>query len=270
VQWPLSDAGLGQSGGVNLTTSAPNTIAASATPHTMGAWTELIATTGAESSMLWVMSRESIASTGVDTSLLLDIGIGGAGSELILVPSIMWGHNSGERTMLVPIHIPTGSRISARCQAAVISKTIEVTAFVAGGGLGGGEYGARATAYGVNAATSSGTPLTTPGATNTKAAWTQIVASTTNPIRWLIPMAAPPAGDVALVNNDSLVDIGYGGSGSEQVLIANLPYRHTSAEACRFPQIAVPAFLPAGTRLAARSQGSSTTEVPSITLIGVD
>lgn len=271
MRWPLTDAVRTLAGGFTSATSGVASIVASATPHTKGAWVELVTSTGFDTTLLAILGRESINTNGADTSLLLDIGIGGSGSEIVLVPDIMWGHQAGERCLVLPLGVPAGSRISARTQSAVASQAMQLTCQMSGcGGWTSADCGRRATTYGANAATSSGVNSATPGAANTKSAWTQITASTTNPIRWLSPQAAGPAGVTSMSNMDALIDIGVGGAGSEQVIIPDLSYRHTSSEYCRFPQVAFPVNLPAGVRLAIRHQGSITTQVPSLTILGVD
>lgn len=271
MQWPMSDAGRVITGGSVSASSTPAVLTASGTTHTKGSWVELVTSTGYDTNLLWLGSRESTNSNGVDNSLLIDVGVGGSGSEVALISNLMWGHHPGERSLLIPIGIPSGTRISARFQSAVASKTMDFNCLLAGGGgWAGPDCGRRATTYGANTATSSGINSATPGSANTKSAWTQITSSTTNPIKWLIPMAAGPNGVTAFSNLDALIDIGIGGAGSEQVIVADLPYRHTTAEYSRFVQIAVPVNIAAGTRLAVRHAASITTQVPSLAIIGVD
>lgn len=269
VLWPLTDAGIAQSGVVNTSASVPITVTASGTTTAKGPWTELVDVVACDTATVVVMSRETIATNGSDTSLLLDLGIGGPGVETPIVSNLMWGHHLGERVLPIPIRVPAGARLCARIQSATSSKTMEVSCVLLGGGYAT-DAGSRATTYGINTTTVTGVALSTPGGANTKGAWTEISSGTAAPLRWMIPMAAPPAGITALSNCDGLIDFGYGASGHEQVLVANLPYRHTSGEACRFPPITLPCNLPAGTRLVARHQATVTTHVPAVAVIGVD
>lgn len=271
MQWPLQDAGLTQSGAATTASSTPVTVTASATPHTKGSWVELVTTTSFDAGMIWLQCREFINANGVDTSMLLDIGVGASGSEQVIVSNVLIGHHPGSINLPIPVWIPSGSRIAVRVQSATASKATEVACYLTGGGgWSPSDAGGRATTYGANTATSSGTASSTPGAANTKGAWQQVTASTTAPARWLLALAAGPPGVTSMSNCDALVDVGYGGSGSEQALISNLQYRHNSSEAAHMSPVLVPCNIPAGSRLVVRHAGSITSQVPAVVLIGVD
>ncbi len=154
--------------------------------------------------------------------------------------------------------------------SAVTSQAITLAVHLLGGGLNGTPGYGRATTYGAATASSTGTSLTAPGSTNTKSAWTQITASTTNTIRALTACAVQRSGDTTLLSRTGLIDIGVGGAGSEQVLIPNMPFIADAAEWMTCPAVTIPANLPPGTRLAARSQATSTTDLVGVVIIGFD
>jgi hypothetical protein len=270
-QWPLSDAGRSETGGVVAASSVPETLTASGTAHIKGAWTQLIAATDFDVSGIWMMHRDGISVSAVDTSMLIDIGLGAAASERVLVENIAVGFSGSTRSIFLPVYIPSGERIAARCQSAVVSETVDAQCLIIGGGWMPGEHGGRATTYGASTAVSSGTLMATPGAVNTKGAWTELSASTANPIRWLIPCIAP-TNNAVLTATGVLVDIGYGSAGNEQVLIADLGARISTSEVCHTPHVTVPTNLPAGIRLVARHAGSSVaaTAIPRVLAVGVD
>jgi hypothetical protein len=115
----------------------------------------------------------------------------------------------------------------------------------------------RVTDYGTNTA-DSGAVSVDPGATiNTKGSWTQIVASTTNPIRMLM-VGIGNGANATRTAYDWLLDIGIGGSGSEVVILADQHLEaHTSDDLMSPTFIGpFPCNIPAGTRIAARSQCS--------------
>jgi len=166
--------------------------------------------------------------------------------------------------------VPAGSRISARCQGKIASQTIEVGCLLTGsGGWDNRHRFTRAVDYGtVSSGDSTGTQLSLPGATNTKGAWTQLVASTTNHIRYLACMADGPSSNT-WTNADCLIDFGWGAAASEQVLIGDLPFKDVNQEYGQFAIVGAPCNIPAGSRLAARFQTSATTDQLRVSVIGV-
>ena len=107
----------------NITADA--TLTASGTAHTKGSWTQIIASAPFDIGMLWITADDNHAAS-TNTSMLLDIGIGAASSEVVLLPDILAGHStlSASQGFMVPIFIPQGTRISGRIQAAITSDTL--------------------------------------------------------------------------------------------------------------------------------------------------
>lgn len=186
-----------RAGGFLLTDRTPTapgagtTITANATPHTKGTTpTQLIASTAADSYAIQVHIHNN-ATSNATTSTLLDIMTGGAGSEVVLIPDLMagWVHpvttTNEWRTYTFPIFIPSGTRLSARSQSAVASKTCSVAITLMQRPTQLGYVGTRVTAYGVSSANSYGV-LHTAGSTSTYGATAgQLTASSTNPIRYV-------------------------------------------------------------------------------------
>jgi hypothetical protein len=186
-----------RAGGFLLTDRTPTapgagtTITANATPHTKTATpTQLIASTAADSYAIQVHVHNN-ATSNASTSTLLDIMTGGSGSEVVLIPDLMAGWvlpvttTNEWRTYTFPIFIPAGTRLSARSQSVVASKTCSVAITLLNRPTQLGFVGTRVTAYGVTSASSYGT-LHTAGATSTYGATAgQLTASSTNPIRYM-------------------------------------------------------------------------------------
>lgn len=173
----------------STTSSAGTTITGSSTIHTKGAWTQLIADTGPRSLGIQV-ALDNIAGSNVATSALLDIGIGGAGSETVLIPDLAAGYILSEgvsnnfQSYFFPLFIPANSRISARLQGLIASETVvcRVHLFQRPTGVGGW-VGTRVTAYGADTATSKGVNCT--HGNNTYGTAAQLSASTANPIKYM-------------------------------------------------------------------------------------
>jgi hypothetical protein len=72
---------------------------------------------------LYIGMGQANATMGVNEAWLLDIAIGAASSETVVVPNLRFACDSGKDTILpqnigpIPIHIPAGERLSARAQS---------------------------------------------------------------------------------------------------------------------------------------------------------
>ncbi|MCS6302369.1 MAG: hypothetical protein H8K07_01685 [Nitrospira sp.] len=95
-------------------------ITANATVHTKGAYAELVAATTYDWYGFWI-SMSGVAVSATRTDMLLDVAIGGAGSEQVILPNLMagWTMGGSGNILYIPIYIPRGTRLSARCQAVV-------------------------------------------------------------------------------------------------------------------------------------------------------
>jgi hypothetical protein len=273
MPWPLSDAGRVEEGGAVTASTTLTTVTAHATAHTKGSYTELLAATGFDTSGLMLRLGGAPSASGVDSSTLLDIAVGAAGSEVVLVANIpLGGYISGDRyAWVLPVRVPAATRIAARTQSAVTSQAITLQVVPFGGGFLGPEGYARATTYGSDTATSSAVQPTTAGTLHTKGAWTQVNASIVNPMRALTVCVAAPVTNSA-TTAAGLLDIGVGASGSEIVIVPNVNFSISSAEQCQYVPITVPVNQPAGVRVACRYQSASTAAgaKPSVAFIGYD
>ena len=194
------------------------TVTASGTAHTKGSWVELISSTSADAYYISIATANATATSGSDTSTLLDIGTGAASSETVVIPNIPIGHskhwvgsNSGFNTPLtLPLYVASGTRIAARIQSAVVSKTADVMVEVREvSGTAPSDWPNKTTAWahlGINTATSNAS--TAPGTS-----WTEIVASTANAYQQIVGVAH---GDTTTTyaNTTGLMEFGSGGSGS--------------------------------------------------------
>jgi hypothetical protein len=253
-------------------TRSPVTVVASATPHTKGAWTELIAATGSLATFMRITGNCVTSST--NTAVLVDIGVGAAASETVVIPNMTFGGNASEHISMVPISIPPGSRVSARSQGAQVSQPVSVwielyhPRTINGNDSRHGNWSRTVTTYGAVTASSLGTTLTTPGSLNTKSAWTEITSSTTAPLSNIWATFGRGGQNNTSPVANMLVDIGFGAAGSESVLIENVFLQMTTGESMNIagPTACQGLDLPAGTRLAARYQRDATTGVIDVCL----
>lgn len=259
MQWPIPQwptrhvynprAG-GGTGWSTITTGSP--------AHTKGSWVTLVngSTTQPGS---WIYLNGSTAQSSTDTSTILDIGIGSAGSETVVISNLVWGfrRNGG---ILIPLHVPAGATVRAR--AAGLNASVGGTTYsmdVYGGEPDSGlNTPGRITTYGVTAASSSGTTITPNASTNVKGSYAQLVAATTSPIHALMVLVQGSSNAMGLVNYN--IDIAVGASGQETVVVADhLVESNGSEEVIPWAHEFIPRSLsiPAGVRLAARCSANS-------------
>jgi hypothetical protein len=241
------------------------TITASSTTHTKGSWSQLVASTSAESSgLLLFASGNAVTSTA--TSMLLDIGTGAAGSESVIVPDIALGGANGYR-VLIPIRIPSGVRVAARCQSAVASRTVTIAPHLFSASFAD-RLPTVLDSLGTISATSAGTAMS--GAANT---WVQVTASTAKDYQALILV---PCSDATTgINGVVRLSLGIGAAGSEtelayiQNLQASTPALSDLAGNSAFSFGLAGRFIPAGTRVAVRHNISANPDRVSACVLGV-
>jgi hypothetical protein len=107
-------------------TSTQATVTADASTNTKGAWTQLIASTTAQTDWLYV-TCEFTATNGVNTTFLVDIGTGASGSETVRIANAGLGQRlqvtaRNMAPILFPIRVPSGTRIAARAQSESASR----------------------------------------------------------------------------------------------------------------------------------------------------
>lgn len=254
-------------GGLNTAASQPLAMTAAGTTHTKGAWTELFTSTTFDATMLELI-LQATGTSGFSRHMLCDVGIGAAGSETVIVPNIAVGTASSIRKYTLPIWVPSGSRIAVRLQSNTASVSVNTQMVISNTGHTQSDTGASAVSIGTSTATSTGTALTLASVANTVSAWTQITAATASDLRGLLVSAQGPTAGSWSSNNDVLVDIGYGGSGSEQILISGLYLFWNTNELTDGTPITLPVDLPNGTRLVARYQGSTIAQAPVVSMVG--
>jgi hypothetical protein len=266
ADWSLRGGGRLTSGGALVASSAKTTVT-SGNSNVKGSWTQLIASTSDAAALLVIWA--TVGTSG--RRYLLDIGVGGAGSETVLISNVQIVNSAAlSIPIMVPINIPPGSRIAARCQATSNASTMTVAVSVGGMSTQTPPPLSRWTEYGITTASSTGVSLN-PGATpHTKGAYSQIVASTTNPIRLLF-VSFGNATVTTMTLTDYLVDIAIGAGGSEQIIAPDMIARSSSAIVSPpvLGPIPVPP-IPAGTRLAMRCSNTTASQLLECALYGLD
>ena len=130
VSGVVSEDGIGRvyAYGVNTATSRGTQVDPGATAHTKGAWSQIVASSDELDGLFMALGHGPVSST-LNSGNLVDIGIGAAGSELVIVPNIFVGNSqSGDSllpavTDLFRVKIPVGSRLAVRAQSTNNSAT---------------------------------------------------------------------------------------------------------------------------------------------------
>ena len=191
--------------------SATVTVTADSTKDVKGAFTEVIASTSADTNFIY-LSLTGTVTSGQNTGMLLDVAIGGAGSESVVIADIPCGF-MGSMIFQFPLQIKAGSRLSARCAAFIVSDTVSVQAttqsipnFVAPTSL---------TTFGAVTTDSRGTNLPSDNA------YIEFVASTSEQYRAivLVPCCGNANSSVNIAAENSTYTLGIGASGSESAVI---------------------------------------------------
>lgn len=275
----------GQDAGGVTGTSQGTIVNPSASANTKGSWVQLIASTAADA--VWMMVQWSFYQD-VGSSAALDIGVGGSGSEQVLVSNLISsnsainGFDQNQQVYSFPCQIPAGTRIAARTQVSAASDTggnnlVNVTLY--DGAFTQMEGCAGVDALGFSTGTTLGTQVDPGGTANTKGAYSQIIASTARDYMGLL-LGFDTQNDSTSAFAQFLVDVAIGGSGSEKIIMPNLQLLRTTKSstsvACEYilppSQPFIPIAIPAGTRIAARAQCSintATRRLFGITAYGV-
>ncbi len=243
------------------------TITAAGVADTKGAWTQLIASTTADAVAFSVSSNLTLAIAG---QYAVDIGIGPGGSEQVIVSNVIvpGGGNTvlNCSTIHIPIAIPAGTRIAARCQSTVASKQMGVSIQLFDGSFVSSEA-AGVDSIGFTNTGTTGTAITANA--RAKGTYVQLTASSARDYMGLfvgVDAAATSAGS----GHNVYFDISIGAGGSEQVVIPDWVFSPWSGllTGSLSPFYAVE--IPAGTRIAARAANAqNATMALGITAYGV-
>ena len=244
-----------ENAGVDAASSSGVDVISSGTINTKGSWTELTASTGFDYNSLIMMAKNS---NGAE--VLLDIAVGAASSEEVIVENIPLNWDGSTEALChpvkLPITIPAGTRISARVQSDISTTTIEVKCTGVSNVLSQSVGRGIATTYGADTATSQGTQVD-PGATaNTKGAYTELAASTTYDIKKLIVCIGTDR--TSSISTTWLMDVSVGAAASEEVIVPDtLLLGDGSHDGVTPGFLEFDVSIPAGTRIALRGQCSS-------------
>lgn len=242
--------------GENTGSSEHTFVSAGASANTKGSYQELIGSTPFDVSGFMMHPRRG----SMNGDSLLDIAIGGAGSEQVILANMLLYYHSIRfgHSIYVPLTIPKGTRIAFRLQSTHASATIGMVLTLFGGGAIRGSGLQRASTWGANTGDSGGVQVDPGGTAHTKGSYSEITGSTGHHVDWLLVFRGNQANNADTVGA-YLFDIAIGAGGSEQVIVPDIPFVTGSGTEQPAPALwSFPCSIPAGSRIAIRAQSSVT------------
>lgn len=253
--------------GIDVFTSGSN--------NTKGSWTEIASSTAFAADGLFVVLARSTTAR----KFLVDIGIGAAAAETVLIGNIQYqsGDDPAGNCMVlpIPVAIANGTRIAARAQSnnGTGPPAVNVSVYpVATDGFP--TNWTAVTTLGADTADSTTAQIDPGAVANTKGAWTQITASTTNALRGLVLLVSLQANQAPVLAGWKL-DIGTGAAAAETVVIGDLMVNSGGNAGDLVQPAAWPmqVAIPASTRIAVRAQCSitdATDRLIDVSILGLE
>ena len=243
-----------------------SSITLGAVAHTKTAWSQLVASTSASVGCIRVVVRSNY-NLGNSNTLMLDFGVGAAGSETVIAANIACGGGAnttyGGIVIEIPVAIPASTRVAIRAQSARVSWTASLHIVL----LANTDTGTTPTSVdtiGTSTATSAGTAMS--GASGT---YVQMIASTAKDFQSVVIVPSISATG-SQTNSAATFTLATGAAGSE-VDVAQCVGNYDGGVG--IGNVILPGycggFIPAGTRLSVKHNISSSPGSYDICLIGV-
>ncbi len=231
-------------------------VTASASTNTKGVYAELITSTAYDADGIMVALQQNSTTAGG----LMDFAIGAAGSEQIVMADVIIGQTARLTTyVFIPISLPAGSRVAARCQSTVSSQNHAVATHLYRAGLWGPPPGGTIVTLGADTSDSGGQVIDPGGTVDTYGSWAQLSASVGQDIAAVYLMLgnrqnSAPSGQSV----NFYLQFGIGAAASEVVVWG--PIRFASSSSGSYgplPSAWFPVSIPAGSRLVARARAGT-------------
>lgn len=247
-----------------LTTASSRGIAFSGSAGSMSAWNQIVDAASALPSAVGfhLMAGDNAASAW---SRMLDVGIGGAGSEKVILTN--WGFCSAGAAQhtYIPIAIPAATRVAIRVAAGNAGSNDFCIHLLHSGFQGA--YGLTGSdGIGSSVASNGGTSVT-PG-TNSKGSYVQLSAATSRAYKGFF-ICTDPRSSVRASYERALFDIAVGAAASEVVILHDYAIHGGGNDTGFIGSSAFfPIPIPIGVRVAARAASSSGSAL-GVWLVGV-
>lgn len=244
AHWPIDDSYAQVE--ASATAAAIGTqVVSDATANVFGGWAALIASTAFDAVAFTITIVDETGDTAKD--FFVDIGVGAAASEEVIcerlmLPSGASPHGAGMTYGPIPIQIPAGTNVSARCLrdtgAGATNCRVAITLY-------GGTWNARSGGRRLAILNSSGVNVTA------GTGLVQIVASTVERYGGMM-IATTAFTDVTLAVGNAIGNVEIGASLSEEPIYENFSIINNSQlnNIAQGPVHLLPCDIPAGTRVA--------------------
>ena len=245
------------------------------TAHTKNAtYTELIASTAFETYGILIYFSDVGGTNLAASSMLVDLAIGGASSESVIISNLNAGYASAQKAQRggqkywFPLRIPAGSRLSATAQSLIVADDVRMAVWLFGKPNRPVWAGDSVVTYGADTSLSQGVIVAT-GASGAEGTYTQIVASTTRAHPYLAA-GVGCAADTSVIDGTYYLDIGSGSATEANLLLNQVLVTDSSEALSHYFPISCYAHVASGVRLATRiSQVSGVAQSLDVILYGV-
>lgn len=240
--------------GLDIAAVSGTTLTANVSANTKGAAVELLSAANNTVETNWV-NVYIHASSGTVGAFLVDLMIGAA-TESVIIADMQYFHDSTgtQRDLQIfslPLYIPKGQRISARCQSVTGSNTCNIHIVRHEGGFLQ-KPGATAQTIGAVTADSGGT-LVTKGV-GAYGSWQEITASLPSPIKGFCISAQ--RGVNSWSHGSVTYEVGVGAATEQTIYSGHLVTLNASETSISGVSPFIPIAIPAGERIAIRSASS--------------
>ncbi len=253
-------------------TSTGTVLVGSASTFTKGAWAQLIASTTTDINWV-VVSGESVTTGG--SAFAVDIGVGGSGSEIVVVSNLNYTF-AGGAAFSFPLTIPAGTRIAARFASNNGSDTFRLLMLGFQDTYQSAGAGSAVDTFGFNTSLNIGLAVDPGGSAHTKGAYSVLAPSTSfDYAGFFLTTDAQNSTGVGVVVVQWRIDLAVGAAGSEVVILPNffqVGFAFNLTTIYLPSQFYFPIPIAAGSRVAVRAQCTSTTtpdRVLGVTMYGV-
>lgn len=234
-----------------------------------GSWSQLLASTTDDTyGMLVCINSNTTATTSRNS--VVDIGIGAASSEVVLVPDLLAGnaaaYTAGGIWYYFPLFIKAGTRISARAQS---TETTDFNVFCQFLQRPANPSQVRKASFveAIGATAPDGVSVT--GGSTSKGAWTQIGTTASRLWWWQFGIQVSNA-DTAHILGVQHVDIAVGNATDKDIIISNAQFVTSTNESSSNPSLRAGVEFPvaAGSNIYARIQSSGTPDPYELVVYG--
>jgi hypothetical protein len=239
---------------------------------TKGSWTTLSAALATDCD---VLNLQMWPGQNAKDMFSIDIGIGAAGSEIIILADLLCTGNTNTYSqgafIQLPISIPAGTRVAARGQ--VSSGTGEncwISFQFAQSALPNNDSCSGVDALGYNSATTQGVSVTGPSTVGSKGSYATIIAATVQDYAGFFAAASMVTDGTGISSRGQSWDFAIGAAGSEVILFPDMQIPWTGEQWFNEFSPIVWTPIPAGSRLAARfSHGQGVSATIALVMYGI-